>query len=97
MTDVPRLPRFDLIDDWIGERLEQAQRHRHNRRLHKVGWDDAMEPEGRGWWSPRAEVRGGNEATVLIDGVAALGAVQQAIQAAQSSVHIAGWHCSPDF
>jgi len=60
MTDVPRLPRFDLIDDWVGERLERAQRHRHDRRLHKVGWDDAMEPEGRGWWSPRAEVRSGN-------------------------------------
>ena len=97
MTDVPRLPRFDLIDDWVGERLERAQRHRHDRRLHKVGWDDAMEPEGRGWWSPRTEVRSGNDATVLIDGVAALGAMQQAIQGAQSSVHIAGWHCSPDF
>ena len=55
-----------------------------------------LEPDGRGWWSPRAQVRTGNEATVLIDGDEALGAMQTAIGAAQESVHIAGWHSSPD-
>jgi phosphatidylserine/phosphatidylglycerophosphate/cardiolipin synthase-like enzyme len=91
------MPRFDLIDDWIGERIERAQRHRHAHRLGKAGWDAAMDPDERGWWSPRIDVHRGNDATVLIDGVAALGAMQDAIEAAQESVHIAGWHCSPDF
>ncbi len=91
------LPRFDLLDDWIGERMETAQRRHHDRRLRKVGWDDALDAEGRGWWSPHATVRAGNEATVLIDGADALAAMQEAIAGAQVSVHIAGWHSSPDF
>jgi phosphatidylserine/phosphatidylglycerophosphate/cardiolipin synthase-like enzyme len=97
MTNVPRMPRFDLIDDWVGERLERAQRRHHHKRLRMVGWDDAMDPDERGWWSPYAEVRRGNDATVLIDGVDALAAMQEAIEQARESVHIAGWHCSPDF
>ncbi len=56
-----------------------------------------MEPEQRGWWSPRAAVHPGNEVTVLIDGVDALASMQEAIAGAQESVHIAGWHSSPDF
>jgi hypothetical protein len=37
MTSVPRLPRFDRLDDWIGEALERAQRRHHDKRLGKVG------------------------------------------------------------
>ena len=100
MADVPRLPplpRFDRLDDWIGERIEHAHRHHHAHRLRKVGWADGLDPDARGWWSPRAEVRAGNDVTVLIDGVDALAAMQRAILDARESVHIAGWHCSPDF
>ncbi len=97
MASMARLPRFDLWDDWVGERLEKALRRHHHRRLRKLGWDAALSPEERGWWSPRAEVRPGNAAEVLIDGVDALASMQEAIRGAQESVHIAGWHASPDF
>jgi phosphatidylserine/phosphatidylglycerophosphate/cardiolipin synthase-like enzyme len=100
MTSMARLPgilRIDRWDDWVGERLEQALRHHHHRRLRKLGWDAALQPEERGWWSPRAEVRPGNDVEILIDGVEALASMQEAIRGAQESVHIAGWHASPDF
>ena len=92
-----KLPRFDRWDDWIGDRLESAMRHRHQRRLRRFGWGDVMQPEQRGWWSPWIPVRAGNSVEVLIDGVDALAAMQDAIRGAQTSVHIAGWHSSPDF
>ena len=97
MTSMPRLPRFDRLDDWIGARLERAQRRHHEHRLGKVGWDTALDPDERGWWSPRVKIHRGNDVTVLIDGVEALAAMQEAIRGAERSVHIAGWHSSPDF
>lgn len=97
MADVPRLPRLDRLDDWIGEAIERAHRRHHDRRLGRVGWGEVLEPVERGWWSTRAETRSGNDATVLIDGEQALSAMQEAIAGAQESVHIAGWHSSPDF
>ena len=95
--EMGKLPRFDRWDDWIGDRLEKAMRHRHHRRLRRFGWGDVMQPEQRGWWSPWIPIRKGNAVDVLIDGVDALAAMQDAIQGAQKSVHIAGWHSSPDF
>ncbi|MFY9914875.1 MAG: phospholipase D family protein, partial [Nocardioidaceae bacterium] len=77
--------------------LETAMRHRHQRRLRRFGWGEVMQPEQRGWWSPWIPVRKGNTVEVLIDGVDALAAMQEAIKGAQESVHVAGWHSTPDF
>ena len=43
-----------------------------------------MEPEGRGWWSPRAEVRSGNEAGRPHRRGGRLAAIEQAIRARRS-------------
>ena len=67
-------------------------------RLRKLGWSDAIDPDGSdSWWSTRVPVRRGNSVEVLIDGASALPEFEKAIRAAQHSVHIAGWHSSPDF
>ncbi len=92
-----KLPRLDRVDDWVGDRLETAMRHRHQRRLRRFGWGEVMQPDQDGWWSPWIPVRQGNAVEILIDGVDALAAMQEAIGGAQESVHIAGWHSSPDF
>ena len=57
----------------------------------------AVAPGGRGWWATRAPVRSGNHVEVLVDGAEALAAMEAAIKAARTSVHIAGWHSTPDF
>ena len=39
----------------------------------------------------------GNSVDVLVDGTSALAEMEAAIRGAQRSVHIAGWHASPEF
>jgi phosphatidylserine/phosphatidylglycerophosphate/cardiolipin synthase-like enzyme len=86
------------LDQRVGDQLEAVLRGHHRRRLRRLGWSDAIEPDnGPGWWSTRAQIRQGNHLEVLIDGSTALPEFETAIRAATRSVHIAGWHASPDF
>ena len=86
------------IDTKAGDGLEAVLRRHHRRRLGHLGWSEALSPrKGAGWWSTRAPVRSGNHVEVLVDGTEALAAMEAAIKAARTSVHIAGWHASPDF
>lgn len=86
------------LDDRIGDGLEAVIRRHHRRRLRRLGWADVLAPRvGDDWWSSRVERRAGNSVQVLIDGAAALPEMERAIRGAQSSVHIANWHASPDF
>jgi phosphatidylserine/phosphatidylglycerophosphate/cardiolipin synthase-like enzyme len=86
------------LDERAGDKLEAVLRSHHRRRLRKLGWGEAVEPDGSdSWWSRRATVRTGNSVDVLIDGASALPEFEKAIRGAQHSVHIAGWHSSPDF
>jgi phosphatidylserine/phosphatidylglycerophosphate/cardiolipin synthase-like enzyme len=86
------------IDAKAGDGLEAVLRSHHRRRLGHLGWSEALSPrEGAGWWATRAPVRSGNHVEVLVDGTEALAAMEAAIKAARTSVHIAGWHSSPDF
>lgn len=88
----------DRLDERVGDGVEALLRRQHHRRLRKLGWHDALAPaQGDGWWSSRAAVRPGNNMDVFIDGVEALAEMQKAIRAAKHSVHIAGWHATPDF
>jgi phosphatidylserine/phosphatidylglycerophosphate/cardiolipin synthase-like enzyme len=89
---------WERVDAKAGDGLEGLLRSHHRRRLGRLGWSEALtRAEGSGWWSTRAPVRPGNRLEVLIDGTAALAAMESAIRAARRSVHIAGWHASPDF
>ncbi|MDE9364040.1 phospholipase D family protein [Luteipulveratus sp. YIM 133132] len=99
--DLNRRPfRIPAIDDRLGDALEAATRAHHRRRLTRHGWADALDPSPAvddDWWAPRAKMRDGNRLEVLIDGSAALPEIERAIAGAEHSVHIAGWHASPDF
>jgi len=89
---------FDRLDERAGDAIEALLRRQHWLRLRKLGWEDSLEDTADGsWWSPRAPVRTGNRVEVLIDGAEALAAMDAAIRGARESVHIAGWHASPDF
>ncbi|MEJ7744616.1 MAG: hypothetical protein WKF73_19990 [Nocardioidaceae bacterium] len=89
---------FDRLDERAGDALEALLRRHHQRRLRKLGWHDALAPSHRdGWWSTRAEVRPGNTMEVFIDGAEALAETETAVSQAKHSVHIAGWHATPDF
>lgn len=90
---------FAQWDDRIGDGLDALIRRHHARRLRRLGWRAVLEPDSRrgDWWSTRAEVRTGSSLEVLVDGSTALPAMASAIRGARHSVHIAGWHASPDF
>ena len=89
---------LDGMDEKAGDGLEAVLRSHHRRRLDRLGWSEALSPrEGGSWWATRAPVRSGNHVEVLVDGTEALAAMEAAIRAARTSVHIAGWHASPDF
>lgn len=84
------------VDAKLGDGLEAVLRHHHARRLERHGWYDVT-TAAPSWRSDRVPVREGNAVRVLIDGHEAMPAIAEAIRGAQESVHIAGWHSSPDF
>jgi phosphatidylserine/phosphatidylglycerophosphate/cardiolipin synthase-like enzyme len=88
---------IEWCDARIGDGLEGLLRNHHRRRLGRLGWGILDEDATARWWSAAAPVRGGNRVEVFVDGDAALAGMQDAICAARKSVHIAGWHASPDF
>lgn len=90
--------RLARLDAKVGDGLEAVLRRHHVRRLRRLGWSDALGvPAEPAWWSPRVPVRSGNAFDVLVDGAAALPAIEEAVRGARDHVHIAGWHSSPDF
>jgi phosphatidylserine/phosphatidylglycerophosphate/cardiolipin synthase-like enzyme len=89
---------IDRIDRAIGLASERAVSSHHRRRLRKVSWERALDPSGpERWASGEPAPREGCSLEVLIDGETALPAIADAIAAASSHVHIAGWFASPDF
>lgn len=86
-----------LAERWVGRRVsEQIVRH-HRRRLHRIGQLDALDPPAGGWAAGDPSPRPGNAVEVLVDGAEALPAIAEAIRAARSHVHLAGWHFAPGF
>ena len=87
------------VDGWAGQHIEAAIRGHHRRRLRRVGRIAQLEPpqDGRLWAAGDPPPRGGCALDVLIDGEQALSAIADALASARESVHIAGWHVSPDF
>jgi phosphatidylserine/phosphatidylglycerophosphate/cardiolipin synthase-like enzyme len=76
------------------ERLVVAH---HRRRLRRLGREEVLDAPAGGWASTGSRPRQGNSLEVLVDGVEALSELAAAIEAARSSVWLAGWYFSPDF
>jgi phosphatidylserine/phosphatidylglycerophosphate/cardiolipin synthase-like enzyme len=88
----------ERADEALGRLIESIIRGHHRRRLGRVGWaatlDTAPETAVDVASSP---VRGGNSVEILVDGQDAFAAMLALIEGAQRSIHIAGWHATPDF
>ena len=80
----------------LGEAISDQIRRHHRRRLHRQGWEHALD-HGPGWAAGEPPPRAGNTIDVLIDGAEALPAIAKELQAAQSHVHLTGWFFSPSF
>jgi phosphatidylserine/phosphatidylglycerophosphate/cardiolipin synthase-like enzyme len=89
---------LDTVDERVGDGIEHVLCAHHARRLRRLGWGDVLEPGPTGdRFGPHTQVRAGNRLEVLVDGEEALPAIEDAIRNAESHVHIANWHASPDF
>jgi phosphatidylserine/phosphatidylglycerophosphate/cardiolipin synthase-like enzyme len=96
MPDLPAA--IERVDRAVGERVERAVRNHHRRRLAKLGHAHVFDPPDDCMWAagdppPRA----GNRLDVLVDGERAIRDIGDAIAAARSHVHLAGWHVTPSF
>jgi phosphatidylserine/phosphatidylglycerophosphate/cardiolipin synthase-like enzyme len=87
------------VDGWAGQGVEAAIGAHHRRRLRRVDRLEQLDPpDGPSLWAGGdPPPRGGGALEVLLDGGEALPGIAQALAAARSQVHIAGWHITPDF
>jgi len=86
------------LDKAIGNAAERLVRAHHARRLHRIGWDRALDPpDGALWAAGEPPPRAGCSVEVLVDGSAALPRLARELAAARSHVHITGWFVSPEF
>src|SRR4029077_5131125 len=83
--------------DALGQLVEGLATAHHRRRLARVGWATAIDPQPGGWAEGEPPPRPGNALTVLVDGSEALQAMADAIAGAQSHVYVTGWHITPTF
>jgi phosphatidylserine/phosphatidylglycerophosphate/cardiolipin synthase-like enzyme len=84
------------VDALVGDGIERAVTAKHRRRLARLG-SPALDP-GAGWWAEgKPPPREGCDLQVLVDGAEAFAAIAQAIEGAQESVHVTGWHIAPYF
>ena len=73
-------------------------RAKHARRLSRLGWSRALDPDPTSRWaSGDPPPRDGCRLDVLIDGEQAFAAIVAAIADARETVHITGWHIAPHF
>src|SRR5258707_2335958 len=89
----------EVIDSFAGEAIDRILGTRHRRRLTRVGRLEQLAPpaDGSPWAARDPPPREGNDLEGLIDGGPALERIAEALAAARSYVHIAGWHPTPDF
>jgi phosphatidylserine/phosphatidylglycerophosphate/cardiolipin synthase-like enzyme len=85
------------VDSAAGQAVERLVVSHHRRRLRRLGREDVLDAPAGGWASTGRPPRAGNALEVLVDGVDALSQLATAIEAAHSSVWLAGWYFSPDF
>jgi phosphatidylserine/phosphatidylglycerophosphate/cardiolipin synthase-like enzyme len=86
------------LDALVGDGVEAAVRLKHRRRLRRLGWEHAFDPNsGALWATGGAPPRDGCSLKVLVDGASALPEMARAMQSARESIHITGWHLEPAF
>ncbi|MGH2914461.1 MAG: phospholipase D-like domain-containing protein [Solirubrobacteraceae bacterium] len=86
------------LDSMLGDGIEAAIATRHRRRLRRLGWGRVLEPSDPGVFaSGDPPPRRGCTLEVLIDGADALREMAAELSAAQSYVHLTGWHLEPAF
>jgi phosphatidylserine/phosphatidylglycerophosphate/cardiolipin synthase-like enzyme len=90
---------IDRFDSLVGEATEAAVAAHHRRRLARIGQSPSYSPPNDGslWAAGDPAPRDGCSLEVLIDGDQVLPRIAEAIAAARSYVHIAGWHVTPGF
>jgi phosphatidylserine/phosphatidylglycerophosphate/cardiolipin synthase-like enzyme len=86
------------VDALIGDGIDAAIRAKHRRRLHRLGWDAALEPPASEQWAHAATPqREGCKLEVLIDGAQALPEMAGAMREAREYIHLCGWNISAAF
>src|SRR5207244_13571647 len=88
---------MDVADGALGNVIERLTISHHRRRLRRVGWSAAIDPGAGIWARGNPPPRDGNAFDVMIDGANALQAMALAVAEARSSVHLTGWHLTPEF
>ena len=89
---------LEHLDAAVGDGVERAVAAHHRRRLRRIGWDHALDPDGDSLWaSGDPEPRAGNLLDVLVDGAEALPRLAADLERAESSILLAGWHFTPSF
>ena len=81
----------------VGDAVSDQICAHHRRRLRRLGWLRALDPENHGWAAGEPPPRQGNAIDILVDGAEVLPEMADALRAARSHVHITGWYFSPDF
>jgi phosphatidylserine/phosphatidylglycerophosphate/cardiolipin synthase-like enzyme len=80
------------LDAVLGNGVDAAIRAKHRRRLHRLGWDVALEPPASERWAHAGTPpREGCQLKVLIDGATALPEMARAMSEARQFVHMTGW------
>jgi phosphatidylserine/phosphatidylglycerophosphate/cardiolipin synthase-like enzyme len=86
------------LDALLGDGIDAAIRSKHRLRLHRLGWDAALDPTGSERWARGAmPPREGCKLEVLIDGAEALPEIARAMSDAREYIHITGWHLAAAF
>ena len=86
------------LDTAAGAVIEDSVVRHHRRRLRRLGWARALEPDGGDLWAgDEPAPRAGSRLDVLVDGAEALPTIADAIAGAKEQVHITGWHLAPGF
>jgi phosphatidylserine/phosphatidylglycerophosphate/cardiolipin synthase-like enzyme len=86
------------VDSLVGDGVEAAVRVKHRRRLARLHASHALRPPDGGLWAGGdPPPREGCSLDVLIDGAQAFPAIASAIEGAQESIHMTGWHVAPHF
>jgi phosphatidylserine/phosphatidylglycerophosphate/cardiolipin synthase-like enzyme len=89
---------LNRVDDVVGETIERVMRTHHARRLARRGSGAAIDPAAGGWaGSATFAPRPGSRVEFLVDGTEALPRIADAVRAARSHVHLAGWDFDPSF
>jgi len=81
----------------VGDAVSSQICAHHERRLRRLGWSRALDPDQGAWAAGDPPPRPGNEIEILVDGADALPVIVNELKTARSHVHVSGWYFSPDF